>query len=422
MYGCSAAPDRARRAARLSVFPPQAWLALAIFAVALAGCSTLPRSAPPLDVIGTTVIPGFPEVRTPAGWPSEAMTADLARSYADESRTDFPVGPDGLVRYANLAISGGGPNGAFGSGLLKGWTDTGKRPVFKIVTGVSTGALMAPFAFLGSEYDQSLHDFYTTNPSQNIFRRLSLLPQLLSGESFAETGPLRLLIEEHANEKLLAAVAAAHRAGRRLYIGTVDLDAQRFVIWNMGLIATSGQPQALDIFRKVMLASASIPVAFPPVLFDVVAKGERYDELHVDGAVGANVFLSGGIFSIAEVRAKHGKLPGREDIYIIHNGQLRPRAEPTRRSLVGIAIRSFDGFTRAGMIGDLFRIYATTQRDQAGFRWITIPDSAELSGNEVFDPVVMGNLYTLGVDLGRKGPPWETEPPGFRTRQQANEP
>ncbi len=400
----------------------QPWIALACVALALAGCSTLPRSAPPVDLIGTTVIPGFADIRTPAGWPSAAMTADLARSYADESRADFPIGADGLVRYANLAISGGGPNGAFGSGLLKGWTDTGKRPVFKIVTGVSTGALMAPFAFLGPAYDQALHDFYTTNPSRNIFRRLSLLPQLLGGESIAETGPLRLLIEEHVDEKLLAEVAKAHRAGRRLYIGTVDLDAQRFVIWNMGLIATSGQPQALDIFRKVMLASASIPVAFPPVLFDVVTQGNRYDEMHVDGAVGANVFLSGGIFSIAEVRAKHARDPGREDIYVIHNGQLRPRAEPTRRSLVGIAIRSFDGFTRAGMIGDLFRIYAATLRDNAGFRWITIPDSAEISGDELFDPVVMNNLYTLGATLGREGPPWETEPPGFRTRGQAIDP
>ncbi len=389
-------------------------VAIACAAIVLAGCSTLPRNAPPIELIGSTTIAGFPDIRSPAGMPSRAMALDLARSYSEESRTDFPVGPDGAVTYANLTLSGGGPNGAFGSGVLKGWTETGKRPVFKIVTGVSTGALMAPFAFLGPEYDSALHDFYTTNPTQNIFRRLSILPQLLGGEAFAATDPLRALIDQHVDEKLLAAVAAAHRAGRRLYVGTANLDAQRFMIWNMGAIAASGQPQALDIFRKVMLASASIPVAFPPVFFDVIANGERYDELHVDGAVGANVFLTGGLFSITAVRQRAVAHPAREEIFVIHNGQLRPRSAQTRRSIVGIAIRSFDGFARSGMVGDLFRIYSTSLRDSAPFHWITIPDSATLGGDELFDPVAMANLYALGVELGRKGPAWDTQPPGWR--------
>lgn len=390
--------------------------ALAAAIALLAGCSTLPRNAPPADLIGSTTLPGFTGVRAPAGIPDRAMRDDFARSFAEQSAKDFPPGADGVVRYPILTLSGGGPNGAFGAGLLKGWTATGTRPVFKLVTGVSTGALMAPFAFLGPDYDAALQDFYTTNPTQNIFRRLSILPTLLGGEAFAETGPLRALIDEHVDEKLLAAVAAAHRAGRRLYVGTVNLDEQRFIVWNMGAIAASGQSTALDIFRKVMLASASIPVAFPPVFFDVVANGERYDELHVDGAVGANVFLTGGVFSITETRARAGTAPGREDIFIIHNGQLLPRAAPTRRSLVGIAIRSFDGFARSGTVGDIFRIYAASLREGQGFHWITIPDSATLSGNEVFDPVVMGTLFDLGVELGRKGPPWETLPPGLRQR------
>lgn len=139
-----------------------------------------------------------------------------------------------------------------------------------------------------------------------------------------------------------------------------------------------------------MLASASVPVAFPPVFFDVVANGERYDELHVDGAVGANVFLSAGTFSISAVRRRRVELPAREEVYVIHNGQLQPRASQTRRSIVGIATRSFDGFARSSTIGDIFRIYAVTLRDDIGFQWITIPDSATVSGNEVFDPVIMG--------------------------------
>lgn len=414
---CSAAPDR-RSGMRAVRFPSLVQAALACAVMALAGCSTLPRNAPPLDLIGSTTIPGFIDIRSPAGEPSRAMAIDLARSYAEESRTDFPAGPDGVVTYANLTLSGGGPNGAFGSGVLRGWTETGKRPVFKVVTGVSTGALMAPFAFLGSKYDAALEDFYTTNPTQNILRRLSILPQLLGGEAFAATDPLRALIEQHVDEKLLQAVADAHRAGRRLYVGTANLDAQRFVIWNMGAIAASGQPQALDIFRKVMLASASIPVAFPPVFFDVIADGRRYDELHVDGAVGANVFLTGGLFSITTVRKRATQHPAREEIYVIHNGQLRPRSTQTRRSIVGIATRSFDGFARSGMVGDIFRIYAASLRDDAGFHWITIPDSATLSGDELFDPVVMANLFALGVELGREGPQWERLPPGLRNAEE----
>jgi len=393
-------------------------LAIAALAVALAGCSTLPRNAPPVELIGSTTIPGFADIRSPAGAPSRAMALDLARSYAEESRADFPAGADGVVTYAILTLSGGGPNGAFGAGVLRGWTETGKRPVFKVVTGVSTGALMAPFAFLGAQYDHALEEFYTTNPTQNILRRLSILPQLLGGEAFAATDPLRALIDKHVDEHLLAAVADAHRAGRRLYVGTANLDAQRFMIWNMGAIAASGQPQALDIFRKVMLASASIPVAFPPVFFDVVAGGERYDELHVDGAVGANVFLTGGLFSVTAVRKRSIAHPAREEIFVIHNGQLRPRPVQTRRSIVGIATRSFDGFARSGMVGDLFRIYASALRDEAAFHWITIPDSATLSGDELFDPVIMANLFALGVELGHKGPTWETLPPGLRNAEE----
>ena len=263
------------------------WVVVCAVAGLATGCSTLPRNALPTELMGTAVIPGMPDVRAPAGRPSLAMSQDLARSFEQESPDEFPLGPDGAVHYANLALSGGGANGAYGAGFLNGWTTTGKRPVFKIVTGVSTGALMAPFAFLGPAYDDALREFYTTNSSRNIFRALSFIPQLLGGESFADTTPLRALIEQHVDAEFLRQIAQAHAAGRRLYVGTVDLDSQRLVVWNMGLIAASGRPEALALFRQVMLASASIPVAFPPVFFEVEAGGQRYDEMHVDGAVEA---------------------------------------------------------------------------------------------------------------------------------------
>jgi hypothetical protein len=389
-------------------------LALIGLAVVLGGCGLLPRNAVPPELVEQATIPHLPDVRAWAGRPSLAMTRDLEASFAQESPEDFPPGADGVVSYAHLAISGGGPNGAFGAGLLNGWTATGKRPVFKIVTGVSTGALMAPFAFLGPPYDNALREFYTTTSSRNIFRVLSIIPQLLGGDSLVDSGPLASLIEQHVNETLLAKIADTHRRGRRLYVGTVDLDAQQFVVWNMGLIATSGRPEALELFRRVMLASASVPIAFPPVFFEVEVGGRRYDEMHVDGAVAARLFLTGGVFDASLVRKRGGRGPGRENIYIIHNGQLPPVAETTPRSLRGIASRTLQAAGRAGVVGDIFRLDAVADATAARLHWITIPDDVDIEGSEVFDPVVMGRLYELGARKGTEGPPWHTDLPGLR--------
>ncbi len=371
-------------------------LALVGLALSIAGCGALLRNPVPPELTAEAVIPDFPDVRAWAGRPSAAMERDLELSFRQESPTDFVRGADGVIRYPHLTLSGGGANGAFGAGFLQGWTETGRRPVFKIVTGVSTGALMAPFAFLGPPYDEALREFYTTTATRDIFAIGSLLFSLLRGDSLADTGPLASLIARHVDGVLLDNIAAAHRAGRRLYVGTVDLDAQQFVVWNMGAIAVSGQPDALELFRKVVLASASIPIAFPPVFFDVEAGGRRYDEMHVDGAVAAHVFLSGGVFRPSLIRERAGLGPGREDIYVIHNGQLRGDPRPTRRSLRGIALRVLEASGRSAVVGDLFRIYAVALREQGEFQWVTIPQGVDLSGAEVFDPVTMRELYEIG--------------------------
>ncbi|MFO1315086.1 MAG: patatin-like phospholipase family protein [Burkholderiales bacterium] len=389
------------------------WFFIALAALSLAGCGILPRNAVPIEKMGAAVIPGMPDVRATAGRLDPAMVDDLARSFAQESREDFPAGPDGRVRYSQLALSGGGPNGAYGAGFVNGWTRTGKRPKFKIVTGVSTGALMAPFALLGPKYDDALREFYTTTASRNIFRMLSILPQLLGGESLAETGPLQAMIAQYVDAAFLREIAQAHARGQRLYVGTVDLDAQNFVVWNMGLIATHGNDQALELFRSVMLASASIPVAFPPVFFEVEAEGRRYDEMHVDGSVVTRVFYTGGVFSFASARDRAGGDPWVADVYVIHNGQLLPVAETTQRTLRGIAARVFDTTGKAAVIGDLFRINAVVTREQSRFHWVTIPEDFPLGGNEVFDPVAMGNLYDLGYRNALAGPDWRTAPPGM---------
>ncbi|MFO1398767.1 MAG: patatin-like phospholipase family protein [Burkholderiales bacterium] len=392
---------------------------LAVAAVALlAGCGTLLRNPVPPALAAEAEIPGLRDVRAWAGRPSAAMERDLALSFAQESSADFPVGPDGVVHYAHLALSGGGANGAFGSGFLNGWTQTGKRPVFKIVTGVSTGALMAPFAFLGPDYDDALREFYTTTTSSDIFLVGSLVriaTRALTSDALADSSPLASLIERHVDAAFVQRVAQAHAAGRRLYVGTVDLDSLRFVVWNMGLIASSGRPEAVALFRRVMLASSSIPIAFPPVFFEVVADGRAYDEMHVDGAVGARVFFSEGMFrpSVLRERGRRDAHEGREDIFIIHNGQLFREPSPTRRTVPNIALRVLDATGRAGIIGDLFRIHTVARAEGAAFNWVTIPDDVTIAPEQAFDPVSMQALYDVGFALAQRPDVWHTRPPGF---------
>jgi len=386
-----------------------------VLTLALGACGSLPRNPPPAEASFDTTIPGLPQVRAWAGRSSVSLERDLALSFAQERAQDFPRDADGTVIYAHLALSGGGANGAFGAGYLNGWSSAGTRPQFKIVTGVSTGALMAPFAFVGPDYDAALRSFYTTTSTRDIFELGSVLLQLLVGEALADTRPLEALIERHVDAELLRRVAENHRNGRRLYVGTSNLDMPRFVVWNMGAIADSGRPEALALFRKLMLASASIPVAFPPVFVEVelAPGGTRYDEMHVDGGLGARVFLNGGVFDGAVIRDRGGQGgKGRENIFVIHNGQLLPKPRPIRRSLPAIAERVIAATGQAAAFGDLYRIHSYAQRNEALFQWITIPEAVEVAGDEVFDPQRMASLFDLGYRLAREEVPWYTLPPG----------
>lgn len=389
---------------------------LMCLAATVTGCGTLIRNPVPPELTTEAIVPGMPDVRGWAAHASRAMQDDLVLSYKQESRADFPAGADGRVQYSHLLLSGGGANGAFGAGMLNGWTKTGARPVFKIVTGVSTGALMAPYAFLGSKYDGALRELYTTTRSQNIFVSGSLfgmISQLFFGEALTDTGPLASMIAQHVDEQFVREVAQAHQQGRRLYIGTADLDAQRFVVWNMGLIAQASYPDKVRLFRKVMLASASIPVVFPPVFFDVEAGGRLFDEMHVDGGVAAMVFFNAGLFSPSVARVAAGAAPGEDRIFVIHNGQLAPPTPtPTPRTVRGISSRVLEAAGRSAVIGDLFRIYTIAQREGAEYRWVTIPDDVNLRGDEFFDPVLMTSLYELGFKRALAGGEWNTRLPG----------
>jgi len=299
--------------------------------------------------------------------------------------------------------------------LLCGWTTAGTRPVFKLVTGVSTGALTAPFAFLGPAYDEKLKQVYTTITSKDIFRLRSLLAILLRPDAIALNDPLAKLTAEIVDKKMLKDVATEHLKGRRLFISTTALDAQRPVVWNMGAIAASGHPNALGLFRDIMIASAAIPVAFPPIYIKVEAYGQRFDEMHVDGGVSNQVFLYGPMLKPLKFNKNtDGSLPNREaHVYIIRNTQLRPDWQNVRPSLRSIGSRSISSLIRSQGIGDLFRIFATTQRDKLDFNLTFIPDALDVNREDEFDNRVMNLLFEAGYKLAKQGYHWRNVPPGY---------
>lgn len=238
------------------------------------------RNSPPFDLVDQAVIPGIPEARCWADeWPE--YSREKLETFTDE---DLEKSMPALYKAPHnyLAISGGGANGAFGAGMLAGWTDTGSRPEFSMVTGVSTGALTAPFAFLGLEYDDALKRLYTTTESSDISKKRGIISTVL-GDAMADTAPLKDLIAEYATDEIIEKIAREHQRGRRLYVGTLDLDAGRSVSWNIGAIAVSDSPQKVSLIHTILLASSAIPVFFPPVFIPVEIDGQPYDEMHVDG-------------------------------------------------------------------------------------------------------------------------------------------
>jgi predicted acylesterase/phospholipase RssA len=212
-----------------------------------------------------------------------------------------------LPGEAYFAISGGGQDGAYGAGMLCGWTDRGDRPHFRIVTGVSAGALIAPFVFAGSEYDSVLREIFTSVHTKDIARSRNLL-SALTGEALYDSDPLRDMLKKHVNQAMLAKVAAEYRKGRNLFVATTNLDAQRPVIWALGKIAASGHPDAPQLFREVMLASASIPGIFPPVYVETQVGDKTYEEMHVDGGATSQVFLYPPTFDFRSFASDAGAL------------------------------------------------------------------------------------------------------------------
>jgi len=389
------------------------FLTTVMLALALQGC-TMPtrQAAVPRELTEKAGIPGMPGVRFMAGGDMTELRRIAIESLGREQEYRAKQGETGpLPPAVFLAVSGGGDNGAFGAGLLNGWTAAGTRPEFKLVTGISTGALIAPFAFLGPKYDATLKEVFTTSSPKNILNPRGKLAALFN-DALADNRPLWQLTRKHVNEELLREIAAEYAKGRFLLIGTTDLDARRGIIWDMGRIASYGSPEALDLFVNIMVASAAIPGAFPPTLFDVEADGKPYQEMHVDGGAIAQVFVYPSAIHVKEEAAAAGFTRERR-LYVIRNARLDPDWAHVERKTMSIAQRAIASLIHTQGIGDLYRIYTTTQRDGVDFNLAFIPPSFNAPHKEQFDTEYMRQLYDVGYAMAVKGFPWAKTPPGF---------
>ena len=393
------------------------WMTLVSLAALLLiqGCATPTRQpAVPENLQNQARIPGLEGIRYRVGNPDDlaAMAREGMESVQRERAFLASSGHQGpLPPAVYLAISGGGDNGAYGAGLLNGWTTAGDRPTFKLVTGVSTGALSAPFAFLGPQYDATLKEVYTTISAKDIVEPRGILAAL-TDDAMADNRPLRNLIKKYVNRELLDAIAAEYAKGRLLLVGTADLDARRGIIWNLTKLATYQDPRALELFQTLLVASAAIPGAFPPVLIDVEVNSQPYQEMHVDGGAMAQVFVYPPSLDLKAMERKSGNQRARR-VYVIRNSRLDPDWAQVERRAMSIAGRAVSSLIHTQGIGDLYKIYLTAQRDGVDFNLAYIPASFNAPHREEFDTEFMRQLYALGYDLAAKGYPWQKAPPGL---------
>ena len=317
-----------------------------------------------------------------------------------------------------LANSGGGDDGAFGAGVLVGWSERGDRPEFDVVTGVSTGALSAPFAFLGRAYDGQLKDIYTNTGADQVFQRRTILAAV-ADDAMASSGPLREMISRHLDSAMIKRIAEEYEKGRLLFILTTNLDQGRPVIWNVGAIAASGNVKARELIIDVLLASASIPAIFPPVMIDVTIDGERYQEMHVDGGTVAQAFLYPPSYSLsqaaaqlkismADLRAKRKRIA-----YVIRNGRFSRSEESVKLQTLAIAKEAIATMTAASGFNDTYQMYLITKRDGVDFNLASIGDDFSVPYKEPFNKDYMQALFTYGYEKARAGFRWQKTPPGL---------
>ncbi len=377
---------------------------LVMLAAAMSGCASRPEGPPPgLDV--------------PLPWGAVDPTAAE------------PVG--GGSDDAVLTLAGSGSLIAYGAGVLCGWTEAGTRPEFRTVAASSTSALIATYAFLGTEYDSQLQDFVTGINTLDVYRQLGLISSVTTG-AVNGSGPLHDLIEQIVDEDLLDEVASQYARGRRLYIGTMNVDNGTEVIWDMGAIASSQRPDRLDRYRDVVVASTSLPTIMPPVYIpvevdvppneevddDQAADGtedampapeprtKEYWQMHVDGAMREPVLVSRFML--------RGSAGGR--LYVLLSVDFDGTVNyptPVRPSVRELSWAVLSSNASAGLIHGLYRAHVLANLEHVEFRVTAIPPGLDdVPRMQIFDPDNMQNLFQVGFDHATDGALWRSIPAG----------
>jgi hypothetical protein len=365
-----------------------------LIALGLAGCVTLPRTAFTVSDQALAAVPGFDHVRYAQSDP--ALAAMVGQEVKPDARGEANV----------LALSGGGANGAYGAGLLYGWTKTGTRPEFQIVTGVSTGALMAPFAFLGPSSDEDLRAAYTGPAVQRVLQVRGAYGLFTPG--LYSKAPLEALVRTYVTDAVIRAIAAEHAKGRRLMVATTDLDTEQLVVWDMGAIATRGGPAARDLFVKVLVASASVPGVFPPTMIDVRGGALKFEEMHVDGQT------EGAFFAVPEDLLLMRRLPNspfKAHLYVIVNGELDNTFALTPRATVPILARAIETANKASIRAVVTATYEFCFRRGCSFKLSVLPAGA-VDNPLDFSAGHLKNLFDAGRSGIQAGTAWRDTPAG----------
>ncbi|MFT4184159.1 MAG: patatin-like phospholipase family protein [Rhizobium sp.] len=376
--------------------PVRALLVLLPFLLVLTGCmQTLDRALDAKEA-DKAAIAGYGEIR--------AYLDDRFDEAPYDLHDWAPVTPRG--KAVALMISGGGAGGAFSVGVLSAWSAAGTRPQFDIVTGVSTGALIAPYAFLGSAYDDTLAHLYTSGVAQELVRTKGFVG--LFGSSLLRAGPLRQMIEHYITPAILQQVAAEHRKGRRLFILTTNLDSQRAVMWNMGAIANSGRPDALKLFQDILTASASIPGVYPAVMIKAESGGRQFEEMHSDGGSASQVLMMPQAFLTGSNRLP---VKGRGiDFYVIVNNALMPEFAVTPDRTLPVIVRAYSIFIKSQTQSALTALYNYSRLTGAGFHLASINAQIPYSMFDPFNTNYMRAVYNLGYAEFAAGTLWKDKP------------
>jgi len=384
-------PDVKRRGARRSrpIWSRLFRHAILACGIALAACTSLPR---------------IPYSATEASG-ARVLDLDGLRRYTDEPVSSLKMRTtEPMVTY--LALSGGGADGAYGVGVLNGWSATGTRPSFTVVSGVSTGGLIAPFAFLGSRYDETLKEVYTSGIASSLLDNPSIV-RVFVGSGLFSNARLRELVARYVGPEVLAAVAAEYAKGRRLFVVTTDLDSQRTAVWDMGRIAAIGSPEALQLFRDVMAASASIPAVFPPILIEAENRGHHFQEMHVDGGVTMPVL------TLPDALLVQGRMPGSRslNIYLLMNNKIERDFQLVGNDTVSVAARSLSSLTQAQTRSVINSTYSFARSNHLGFHLSYIERDIPSPSSPGFDTDYMRSLYQYGYEKAASGKAWVGSPP-----------